>query len=307
MSVLKPRALLPGDTVMMVTPASPVESEQLIAATKLLEGAGYKVIIAPHALDKGDYLAGSDETRAADFTAAFEDSSIQAVLCTRGGYGCARLMPLLDFDRLAKFPKMLLGFSDITTLHLAFNRRGMATYHSPMPLTLSYERQPWVYESFLKCLRGDDPFEVPAPSAKTLTPGKATGRTIGGCLCLLTDSIGTPDPLETAGKILLIEDVDEAPHRLDAMLTHLRNTGLLQAAAGIVLGEMTRSEERIEKSIGGSPWQDIVMDRIGDLGIPAVYDFPFGHMKTMLTVPLGIKCELDADQGTLKLLESPCA
>jgi muramoyltetrapeptide carboxypeptidase len=306
-SALKPKALKPGDTVMMVSPASPIAEDRLTAITELLEADGYRVEVAPHALECHEYLAGTDADRASDLLAAFEDSSVQAVLCTRGGYGCARLLPMLDFDRLAAQGKMFLGFSDITTLHVALNRRGLVTYHAPMALTLSYEREPWVYESFRRCLRGDDPLSVPAPRAQTITPGKARGRTIGGCLCLLADTIGTVEPLETAGKILLIEDVDESPHRLDAMLTHLRNVGLLQRAAGIVFGEMTRSEQRVEQSIGGRPWRDIVIDRVGDLGIPSVLDFPFGHMKTMLTVPLGLEAELDADAGMLRLLETPCA
>lgn len=306
-TILKPPALRPGDTVMMVTPASPLDADRLDAVTVLLEKEGYRVRVAPHALDRTNYLAGPDATRAADLTAAFMDPGVQAVLCTRGGYGCARILPLLDLDRLARQNKMFLGFSDITTLHLALNRRGLVTYHSPMALTLSYEREPWVYESFLKCLRGDDPFDVPAPRATTITPGVARGRTAGGCLCLLADSIGTPEQFETEGKILVIEGVDEKPHRLDAMLTHLRNAGLIQRAAGIVFGEMTRSDEHVDASIGALPWREILRDRVGDLGIPAVLDFPFGHMKTMLTVPLGIEMELDAAAGTLRLLESPCS
>ena len=307
MTVLKPRALRPGDTVMMVSPASPLSENRLVAITRLLENEGYRVKVAPHALDSCDYLAGLDQDRAADLMSAFDDPDVQAVLCTRGGYGCARLLPFLDLDRIAGSNKMFLGFSDITTLHVALNRRGLVTYHAPMALTLSYDREPWVYESFLRCLRGEDPYAVPAPKATTITRGKAQGKTVGGCLCLLADTLGTPDALETEGKILVIEDVDEAPHRLDAMLTHLRNAGLLQRAAGRVFGEMTRSEEHVEESIGARPWREILIDRVSDLRIPAMLDFPFGHMRTMLTIPLGVNTELDADQGTLRLLETPCA
>ena len=307
MSVIKPRALKAGDTVCMVSPASPISEERVEAITCLLEAEGYRVQIAPHAFASDHYLAGSDAERAADLIAAFEDPGVDAVLCTRGGYGVGRLMPLLNFDKLAATGKMLLGFSDITTLHLPLNRRGLVTFHSPMALTLSYDRAPFVYESFKRALRGEDPLLVDPPSAETITGGKAKGRTIGGCMCLLTDSLGTDFALETEGKILFIEDVDEAPHRVDAMLTHLRNSGLLQRAAGIVIGEMTGTDNKIDASIGGRSWREIVTERVADLGVPAVLNYPFGHMKTMLTVPLGVYAELDADAGTVSLLEPACA
>jgi muramoyltetrapeptide carboxypeptidase len=307
MSVIKPKALKPGDVIRLVTPASPIPAERLQFMTNLLESEGYQVQLGDHALDSDAYLAGSDQDRAGDLMDAFDDPKVSAVLCTRGGYGCARLWPLLDFDRMAASGKMFLGFSDITTLHLALNRRGLVTMHAPMSLTFHFERQPWVYESFRRALRGGDPFVAEAPRATTLTPGKARGRTVGGCMCLLTDSLATADALDTEGRILLIEDVDEAPHRVDAMLTHLRNLGLLQKAAGIAIGEMTGTDDKTDAGIGGRSWREIVMDRVGDLGVPTVTGFPFGHMKTMLTVPLNVYAELDADAGTLNLLESACA
>lgn len=294
------RALQPGDTVALVSPASPLDEDKLSAATRILKDEGYRVRVFPHALDREDYLAGSDADRATDLMASFDDPEIAAVLCTRGGYGCARLFPYLDLDRMAASGKPIIGFSDVTTLHLALLRRGVATIHAPMAVTLHYDREPWVYESFRRVLRGDLATPSDAPRARTLVPGSAEGETTGGCLCLLTDSVGTPEALETEGRILLIEDVDEAPHRVDAMLTHLRNAGLLQRCAGLVIGEMTRTDEKIDASIGGRSWREIVHDRVGDLGIPAVIDFPFGHApRGMLTVPFGIRARLDADAGTL--------
>jgi muramoyltetrapeptide carboxypeptidase len=166
-------------------------------------------------------------------------------------------------------------------------------------LTLHYPRADWVYDSFRRALRGDYTVPTDAPKGTPLVPGVAEGVVVGGCLCLLTDSVGTPNALETEGRILIIEDVDEAPHRIDAMLTHLRNTGLLQRCAGIVVGEMTGTDGKTDEGIGGTPWREIVRDRIADLGIPAVVDYPFGHAKGMLTLPLGIEARLDADLGTL--------
>lgn len=302
----KPRALRSGDTVRMVSPASPVTPDKLQAATDLLSAAGYRVEMAPHALDREGYLAGTDLDRAADLQDAFDDPAVGAVYCTRGGYGSARLLPLLDLDRMAAVSKLFLGFSDVTTIHLALNRRGLPTVHAPMGLTLNTPREQWVLDSLLACMAGEDPITAGAPKGSCIVSGSAEGVVTGGCLCLLTDSLGTAEELDARGKIVLIEDVDENPHRIDAMLTHLLLAGTLDDCAGIVVGEMTRTDERQDESIGSRPWLEIVAERLGPLGRPMIAGFPFGHMKQMLSLPLGIRARLDADPGTLTYLESLC-
>lgn len=299
----KPAALNPGDRIEIVSPASSITLDKLSRGMTLLQEWGYRVTLSTHALEHTEYLAGSDEHRAADLQAAFDDPDVAAVFCSRGGYGCARLFPHLDLDRIAASNKPFLGFSDITTLHLALNRRGLITYHAPMLLTLSRERDTWVEESLRLALAGDDPLHPDAPAGKTIVGGKATGRLTGGCLCLVTDSIGTPDAIETKGRIVLIEDVDENPHRVDAMLTQMLNTGLAQAAAGFVIGEMTGTDTREDASIGKRPWRDIVSDRLAPLGKPMIIEYPFGHNSAMLTLPMGAIVELDADAGQLSLRE----
>lgn len=306
-AVMKPKALKPGDSLRLVSPASPILPEKVSRFTRMMEDAGYRVTVSKHAFESDVYLAGSDEHRAQDLNEAFAADDVDAVMCSRGGYGCARLMPRLDLDMMARSGKLFLGFSDITTVHLALNRRGLPTLHAPMALSLSVDRADWVYESFLNCLKGENPIPEKAPTGKTLIPGSAEAVVTGGCLCLITDSIGTPDSVDCAGKILLIEDVDENPHRIDAMLTHLRLTGMIQRAAGIVIGEMTNTDEKIDPTIGGKPWREIVRDRLGDLDVPTITDFPFGHCKNMLTLPLGIRARLDADAGTLTYTEPLCA
>lgn len=300
---MKLRPLKPGDTIAFVTPASPIGEDKLEFTTKLLQEEGFRVKVMPHALEVDDYLAGSDADRAADLIAAFADPEVVAVLCTRGGYGCARLFPYLDLDAIAASGKMFLGFSDITTLHVALNRRGMPTIHAPMALTLHYQREPWVYESFKRVLRGDLTAPEEAPRGETVVGGIAEGEVVGGCLCLLADTIGTPEELPTDGKIVLIEDVDETPHRIDAMMTHLLNSGLAQRAAGFLIGEMTRTDERVDPGIGGKLWKEIVRDRLAPLGKPMVFEYPLGHAKNMLTLPLGIRGRLDADAGAFTYLE----
>lgn len=303
----KPRALQPGDLIRIVSPASPLLMEKMEFCIDLLHSWGLRVDFGKHALDWTDHLAGSDEDRARDIQEAFEDPGVAAVCCSRGGYGCARLFPHLDLDRIVSHPKLFIGFSDITTLHLAFNQLGLPTLHGPMPLTLSSPRDAWVYESLRRNLFGDVSVPADAPKGITMVPGTAEGIVTGGCLCLLGDSIGTPFPLDCEGKIVIIEDVDENPHRIDAMLTHLLNEGSIKRAAGILIGEMTRTDERVDQGIGGRPWREIVRERFAPLGIPMIIDYPFGHAPNMMTMPLGVKARLDADAGTLEYLESPCA
>ena len=306
MTNCKPKALKPGDQIRVVTPASPLTQERIQKGVSLLEGEGYMVTLSTNVFASDAYLAGGDLTRAKDLMDAFEDPDVAMVYCSRGGYGCARLLPHLDFDMMAASRKLFAGFSDVTTLHVALNRRSLPTLHAPMPITLNTDREAWVYESLKGALRGETGTPSNATKGQTVVGGKAEGVVVGGCLCLLCDSIGTNEPLETEGKILIIEDVDEAPHRVDAMLTHLLNTGLAQKCAGIAIGEMTRTDEKQDEGIGGKPWREIVKDRLGNLGIPLMTDYPFGHAPNMLTLGLGVKAQMDADAGTLTYLESVC-
>lgn len=303
----KPRPLVSGDLIQIVSPASAITADKLERATALLEVEGYRVRLGEHVFDRDFYLAGRDEHRADDLMRAFTDPDVKAVLCSRGGYGCARLFPYLDLDAIAASEKMFLGFSDITTLHLALNRRGLVTFHAPMMVTLSVDRPAWVHASFLNVLKGAEPIPTEAPTGETVVGGVAEGQVTGGCLCLLTDSLATSDPLELEGRIVLIEDVDENPHRIDAMLTHLVNTGGAGRAAGYVIGEMTRTDEKADPAIGSKPWREIVADRLAPLGRPMIVNFPFGHAPAMLSLPLGIQARLDANAGTLTYLEAACA
>ncbi|MEQ1933074.1 MAG: LD-carboxypeptidase [Fimbriimonadaceae bacterium] len=292
-------ALKPGDLIEVVSPASGLPKEKTTRAQGLLESWGYRVRFAEHAFDQTDYLAGTDQDRAGDLMKAFLDTEVKAVFCSRGGYGCARLFPYLDLDQMAQSGKMFLGFSDITTLHLALNRRGLETYHAPMMITLMPDRPDWVYESLRNVLSGGNPIPASAPAGECIVPGVVEGEVTGGCLVLMSDSLATPDSIECQDKIVLIEDVDENPHRVDALLTHLINSGQAQSAAGFVVGEMTRTDERRDPTIGGMPWRDIVIDRLAPLGKPMILNYPFGHATAMLTLPLGRKAKLDANRGVL--------
>lgn len=300
---VKPRALKPGSHVRIVTPASPLTPEKIEDGIKWLESEGYRVSLGDHVFDKHHYLGGTDADRAGDFMAAIRDPDVDCVMCSRGGYGCARTIPYLDLDEIVASGKQVCGFSDVTTLHLALNKRGLVTLHTPMMITLSVPRVEWVYESMSNILKGENPFPAAHTPAETLVSGVAEGVITGGCLCLMTDSFGTGYELDCRGKIVVIEDVDEHSFRVDAMLTNLINNGQLAQAAGIVIGEMTGTDEMSEDKMGSWPWRELVADRIKPLGVPAVVNYPFGHMKTMLSLPMGVAARLDADAGRLELLE----
>ncbi len=305
--MIKPKALKPGDTIGVVSPSSPIDSERLEKGLDLIRSRGYQTKLYRHTLDATHFLAGTDVDRAADLMEAFADDETQAVICSRGGYGNARLFPYIDLDKMASSGKMFMGFSDITTLHLALNQRGLVTMHTPMPLTLAYDRAPWVHDSFFRLLQGDPDLPTDASSPETVVPGMGEGVTTGGCMCLLCDSIGTANPLNAEGKVLFIEDVDENPHRIDAMMTHLFNTGILQSAAAIVVGEMTNTNEKFDPTIGPYTWEEIVKGILERVNVPSVINFPFGHMKNMLSIPFGIRAKLDATTGSLTYLEKPCS
>jgi len=295
---LKP--VLPGATIGLVSPATSVPKEKLETGIAVLEGMGFRTKRMPHVADKTHDLAGNDEDRAADIQAAFADPEIDAVLCTRGGYGCARLLRHLDLDAIAESRKPFMGFSDITTLHIALNRRGLPTFHAPMVSTLAAERPSWVHSSFASALAGDFRAPSEARTGHKVVPGIAEGIVAGGCLTLMADSMGTKDPFCGKGKIVLIEDIGEPPHRVDAMLTHLLNAGALDGVAGFAVGEMTDTDLLAKGD--DLDWRTIVRERIAPLGVPTTFNFPFGHIDAMLTLPLGLPARLDANAGTLTYL-----
>jgi muramoyltetrapeptide carboxypeptidase len=301
----KPPALRKGDRIAIVSPSSSTVLEKMKNGVALLEERGYEVVFGKHAYDVEAFLAGSDKDRATDLMDAWFDDSISAIIFSRGGYGMGRLLPHLDLDRMAANPKLLVGFSDATALHLALNRRGLATLHAPMLLSFAKERAPWVEDLWFQAMEGTAAVELPAeaPRAETVIPGVVEAPVTGGCLCLLADSLGTPNAFDGSGKIVLIEDVDEHAYRVDAMLTHLLASGSLDDVAGIVVGEMTRTDEQADPSIPTKPWREVVVERLSPLSVPMVIGFPFGHGEHMASLPLGINAHLDANQGHVKYRE----
>ncbi|MFG3055139.1 LD-carboxypeptidase [Kitasatospora sp. NPDC048239] len=297
----RPPHLRPGDHVAVVAPSSPIDPERLTAGCAILRSWGLRVTVAPHVLDTHPvlgHLAGTDADRAADIQAAWLDPDIDAVICARGGYGVHRLVDLLDWDALrAVPPKVLIGFSDVSSLHEAFAQQlGIATLYGPMSAAASFTTDGPTAEHLRRTL-----FEPAAttvltsPTATALVPGRARGITAGGCCHVLAAERGTPAARPSfAGNILVLEDVNEHPYQLDRLLTQLLRSGALDGVAGIALGswEGCGRADRV---------RDVMLDRLGPLGIPVLWELGFGHCPSTLTVPLGVPALLDADAGTLTL------
>ncbi|MFJ4145329.1 LD-carboxypeptidase [Pseudomonas sp. NPDC089734] len=295
---LYPRVLKAGDAVALVSPAGPVVASKIEAAVDVLKGWGLRPRVYPHALDKHSFYAGTDEHRLGDLNRALADPEIRAVICNRGGYGMQRILSQLDFEAVRRDPKLVTGFSDITALHGAlWTHARLASIHGPVATQL--ERGGLFVSGMHQVLMGTEPVllkaDPTAPTASVKTQGRAQGVLLGGNLSLLSTCIGTPFMPDLTGAILLIEDVGEAAYRVDRMLTHLGNCGILQRLAGVAVGEFS-----VPANTGGSiSPAHVLLERLGGLGIPLLGGLPVGHGDVNQAVPLGTEAILDADAGTL--------
>ncbi len=287
----------------MAAPAGPPRAAALADGLGALRGAGFEVVLAPGLLERRGYLAGEDAARAADLMALLSDPTVDAVICARGGYGTMRMLPYCDLRPLRRRPKALVGFSDITALHLALAAQGLVSFHGPMVENPAGGFPSANLDGLLRALTEPAPLgtlAVPegAPAPRRLWRGRARGPLVGGNLTLLAASIGTAWEICTEGCIVLLEDTGETPYRLDRYLTQLWLAGKLQAAAGFAIGELIDCGE-------GSPDPlDVFAERLTPLGKPILADLPLGHGPWRLTVPLGVEVELDADNGTLSVLHA---
>ncbi len=300
---MHPRALRPGDTIGIVAPAGPLENrEALDLGVATLERLGFRVSCDGRVFESVRYLAGEDEARAGELQRLFEDPSIDAVLALRGGFGSSRLISLLDEDRLRPHCKIFMGFSDITTLHLFFRRRlGWVTIHGPMAASPALGNISPAEEAHLLSLLTDPQYH-PCLSFEQLTtwvPGVAQGELTGGCLSIVEAGIGTPYQIETVGRILFLEDLGEAPYRIDRMLTHLRLAGVLDSVAGVVLGDFKDcNPEKGDYTVDYPLREHLEM-----LGVPVLAHFPAGHGSENWALPLGVMVRLDADARQIEVLE----
>lgn len=275
-----------------------------------LEARGYRVVRGDHLYDQHGYLAGTDRLRAADFTAMFARPDVDAVFCARGGYGAIRMLEYVDWDSVRANPKLFVGFSDITTLHLALERAcGLVTLYGPMVATLGGALSETAQDCFWRMVERAEPFglyDTTGAPIRTLVGGKAEGRLAGGCLSICQAALGAPECPDFDGRLVLIEDVGEAAYRIDRMLMHLRRSGAFDRAAGFIVGDATDWDKGLTRPPGidlSQVWQDV----LAPLRKPTVVGFPFGHVPNPLTLPLGCLARLDADAGTVEVLEPAVA
>ena len=278
-----------------------------------LAALGLKTKLGRNAKARHGYMAGTARERVEDLHAAFADNSVAGLFCLGGGYGTERLLDSLDYALIRRNPKILVGYSDITGLHLAIGRKaGVVTFHGPVAMSAL---PPWTLEYFRKalfvsepiCELGNPPETDPlAPTfpRHTVAPGRARGPIAGGNLTLISTTMGTPYEIETKGRILFLEDTGEAPYRVDRMLVQLKLAGKLAEAAGIVWGTCTDcvpSNSSFEINLSMS---DLLDEILGDLGKPVLAGLVFGHTKEKVTLPMGVECELDAGEKKVTITEA---
>jgi muramoyltetrapeptide carboxypeptidase len=310
--VLPPR-VVPGSRIALVAPAGPIlERDDLTRAQELCRALDYEPVPGKNAYRRQGYLAGTDDERLADLNGAFRDPAIDAVWCIRGGYGSIRLVDRVDFAAVARQPKALIGFSDVTTLLNAVTRcTGVVTFHGPvaraaMP-TFSRQHFARVLASAeapgrLGRLPSSDNVLVSQENRiVALRGGTAEGPLIGGNLTLLHCLIGTPYFPEFEGALLFLEDEGEHLYRVDRMLAHLRMLGVLGRLAGIIVGRFTQLDRAAPD--GALGYDEVLATYFEPLGIPVAYGFPIGHLDAQWTLPLGVRARLDADAGEVELLE----
>ncbi len=301
-----PPALRPGMTVALVSPASPLKDRsEYDRAVKRMRARGLKPRMSSTAREALGYLAGEDRARGRDLNAAFADEDVDAVWCLRGGYGCLRTLPHVDFDIIRRHPKVFVGYSDITVLHLAIQKLvGLVTFHGPMPGSqipdASWADVERVVMADAAAGRIGAESSGEAAGPLTLRGGVAEGPLTGGNLSLLTRLMGTPFEPDLRGRILFLEDVGEAPYRVDGMLSQLRLAGKLQACAGVVFGHFTqpKGEGAADSSAMGRTLRELT----ADLDVPVLWGFRCGHIPNQTTVPYGVRARLDAEAGSLELL-----
>ncbi|MFQ5658062.1 MAG: LD-carboxypeptidase [Candidatus Methylomirabilales bacterium] len=283
----RPKALRAGDRVAVVAPSSPVDRNRLKRGLRALGRMGLQVVEAPYLYDQWGYLAGSDENRAAALQEMFLRQEIKGIFCARGGYGAGRILPHLDLKLIRRHPKVFIGSSDVTILHLALTQGGgFTTFHGPMiEPDLSRRNNPLTLRSLRSLILEGAPFERTIPGGFLAREGKITGEITGGNLSLVIFSLGTPFEIETRGKVLFLEEVSEEPYRVDRMLTHLKLAEKLEGVKGIVFGEMVRCGPRNRHS--GFSVKDVLTRFAHDLDCPCFATFPSGHGRENVVLPMG--------------------
>ena len=318
-TLVKPRALRPGDTAGLITPSTFVsDPDQLQMVERTVAYFGLKPKWGKNVRKRSGYLGGSVAERVDDLHAMFADPDVHAVLAIRGGYGAAQLLDHIDYGLIRRNPKIFVGYSDITALHLAIRKEtGLVTFHGPVPVS---QFTPYTEVWYRKALFQTEPLGLvtnppesnqlrPEHRLRTVRPGVARGHLVGGNLTLISTTMGTPYEIDTRGAIFFTEDIDEEPYRIDRMLTQLRLAGKLDQAAGIVFGECSDCRPKDYKPSFNSTFTlgEVLDNILGDLKVPVLSGLTIGHTGDQLTLPEGVMATLDAAAGTLNIEEPAVA
>jgi muramoyltetrapeptide carboxypeptidase len=309
---VKPRRLQQNDLVSLISPGSYIDDEGLQRAVKNLETLGFRVKLGKHIREQYGYVAGSDKQRLEDLHDGFADDEVKAVWCVRGGYGCSRLLPYIDYALIRSNPKALIGYSDITALlNAIYLKTGLVGFHGPVGASELTDYNRLHLEAVL--MDGKNPWLIQRPATygeqtdqaylyNKIRSGQAEGILVGGNLSLLAAMAGSGFLPDLGGHLVFMEEVGEKPYRVDRMLTQLRQAGNLQAAGGIALGVFSGCEAGENDRSLTLP--QTLEDRLGEFKCPVAYGFPFGHISDQCTLPVGIRARMDAGEGTIQLLEA---
>jgi muramoyltetrapeptide carboxypeptidase len=295
--VIRPKHLKKGDKIGLIGPSSPTPQDRIEPSIRAMEALGLEVILGESCLKNHGYLSGTDEIRANDINKMFEDKSIKGIFAIRGGYGAPRILDKLDYNMIKKNPKVFAGYSDITALHNVFNQKcEIITFHTPMPSTEIYKGiDEYTLDYFKKNIFSDIPLGViknpDGQDLKTLVTGEAEGILVGGNLSLVASSLGTPYEIDTRGKILFLEEIEEYPYKIDRMLVQLKLAGKFKEAAGIILGAWTNCEAKEgDNSL-------TLMEVFEEIIIPenktTIYNLACGHCMPTISLPLGTKIKIN--------------
>lgn len=309
MNTIKPKVLAKDAVIGIIAPASGGSEQRAIAGIQWLKEQGFQVKLGASIMNSFGFLSQPDAIRVAELHQMFADPEVAAIVCLRGGYGSMRLLEQLDFELIKKNPKIFVGYSDITALHIAIHQRtGLVTFHGPMvasdmgPDFSAYSWKAFFHAVMSPTPLGTIPLPEHAPAPFCLYPGIAEGELVGGNLSLLAATLGTPYEIDTTDKLLFLEDVAEAPYRIDRMLTQLLLAGKLQTAAGIVLDVFAGCEK--ETATPDFSVLEVLQERLTPLSIPVLAGLYFGHTPDKATLPLGVKAKLDSEKGLLIITES---
>jgi len=293
-----PRSLTKGDKIAIVSPSGRLQENSLDAAIKILTSWGLQVVLGKHVYDTNNYFAGQDSHRIADLQEAFDEPSIAAVLCARGGYGVTRIMEKIELNSIKKTPKWVIGYSDITALHLRLENQGIAGIHGPMGTSFSDGKAHSAIES-LRDLLFNKTSKISAMEPG-VRPGLVTAPITGGNLSLIVDSLGTPDEIDTQNKILFIEEIAEKTYKIDRMFQQLLRAGKLDKLAGLIIGHFSEIDEG--STPFGESWKEVITNIAQNYSYPLSFGFNIGHEPANYPVVIGGQYQLNVgpDMSTLE-------